>query len=229
MCHIGLLFPHNGPVFHKCPRLISKDLIAPRHQSGDIGNTAAFIGINEKAASLGAKYRPDTREIRTEYRQLGWLVSTASGQARHPVGPILAGLPQANGHGDDPGIDGGLPVIRRKMFHPGDNSFGMVLAAVPQDGAECLPLTLLVFLVWWLAITSVGFGLFAQPPNPTVVVTLALEAIAVFSAIFIILEMYRPIQGSVEHCADPNSGRAECDGMLKHADSWYWHRQMSGV
>jgi hypothetical protein len=88
-CHIGLLFPHNGPVFHKCPRLISKDLIAPRHQSGDIGNTAAFIGINEKAASLAAKYRPDTREIRTEYRQLGWLVSTASGQARHPVGPIL--------------------------------------------------------------------------------------------------------------------------------------------
>jgi hypothetical protein len=102
----------------------------------------------------------------------------------------------------------------------------LLFRQMEQNG---LPLTLLVFLVWWLAITSVGFGLFAQPPNPTVVVTLALEAIAVFSAIFIILEMYRPIQRSVEHCADPNSGRAECDGMLKHADSWYWHRQMSGV
>jgi hypothetical protein len=93
----------------------------------------------------------------------------------------------------------------------------LLFRKMEQNG---LPLTLLVFLVWWLAITSVGFGLFAQPPNPTVVVTLALEAIAVFSAIFIILEMYRPIQRSVEHCADPNSGRAECDGMLKHADSW---------
>jgi len=36
------------------------------------------------------------------------------------------GLPQANGHGDDRGFDGGLPVIRRKMFHLGHNSFGMV-------------------------------------------------------------------------------------------------------
>src|ERR1700722_8775422 len=103
------------------------------------------------------------------------------------------------------------------------------MAAVPQDGAE------------WPSTDAPGVpGLvvghhicrlwsFRQPPNPTVVVTLALEAIAVFSAIFIILEMYRPIQRSVEHCAEPNSGRAECDGMLKHADSWYWHRQMSGV
>jgi hypothetical protein len=27
-------FPHNAPIFHSCPRLRSKDLIAPRHQSG---------------------------------------------------------------------------------------------------------------------------------------------------------------------------------------------------
>jgi hypothetical protein len=26
----------------------SKDLIAPRHQSGDVRNTSAFIGMNEK-------------------------------------------------------------------------------------------------------------------------------------------------------------------------------------
>jgi hypothetical protein len=39
-CHIGLLFPHDGPIFRECPRPISKDLIAPRHQSGIFGNTS---------------------------------------------------------------------------------------------------------------------------------------------------------------------------------------------
>jgi len=68
------------------------------------------------------------------------------------------------------------------------------MAAVPQDGADAVPLPLLVVLVWWLAAIFVGFGLFA-PPNPTVVVTLALAAIAVSSAIFIILEMYTPFSG----------------------------------
>jgi hypothetical protein len=42
-CHIGLLFPHDGPIFRECPRVISKDLIAPRHQSGIFGNISEFI------------------------------------------------------------------------------------------------------------------------------------------------------------------------------------------
>jgi hypothetical protein len=45
-CHIGLLFPHNGPVFQKCPRLISTDLIASGHQRGSVGNRSEFVGMN---------------------------------------------------------------------------------------------------------------------------------------------------------------------------------------
>ena len=42
--HIRLLFPDNDPVFHKCPRLNSKDLIASRHQEGNLGKPKVFNG-----------------------------------------------------------------------------------------------------------------------------------------------------------------------------------------
>jgi hypothetical protein len=57
-----------------------------------------------------------------------------------------------------------------------------------------VPFPLLVILVSWLAAIFVSFGLFA-PPKSTVVVTLALGALAVSSAIFIIMEMYAPFRG----------------------------------
>jgi hypothetical protein len=52
----------------------------------------------------------------------------------------------------------------------------------------------LVVLILWLAAIFAGFGLFA-PFNLTVIATLALSALAVSSAIFIILEMYAPFSG----------------------------------
>jgi hypothetical protein len=59
---------------------------------------------------------------------------------------------------------------------------------------QAIPILLLVVLAIWVAAIYVSFGLFA-PPNATVVVTLALSALAVCSAIFIILEMYTPFRG----------------------------------
>jgi hypothetical protein len=51
-----------------------------------------------------------------------------------------------------------------------------------------------VIVVSWLAAIFASFGLFA-PTNATVVVTLALGAMAVSSAILLILEMYTPFSG----------------------------------
>ena len=67
---------------------------------------------------------------------------------------------------------------------------------------NAVPLPLLVVLVSWLAAIFIGFGLFA-PPNPTVIVTLALGALAVSSAIFIILEMYTPFTGVLQITPTP--------------------------
>jgi len=57
-----------------------------------------------------------------------------------------------------------------------------------------MSIPLLVVLVAWLVAIFVGFGLFA-PPNPTVIVTLMICALAVSAAIFIIMEMYTPFSG----------------------------------
>jgi Protein of unknown function (DUF4239) len=59
---------------------------------------------------------------------------------------------------------------------------------------NAVPLPLLVVLVAWLAAIFLSFGLFAAP-NATTVATLALSALAVSAALFIILEMYTPFSG----------------------------------
>ena len=59
---------------------------------------------------------------------------------------------------------------------------------------NAVPLPLLVALVAWLAAIFLSFGLFAAP-NTTTVATLAVSALAVSAAIFLILEMYTPFSG----------------------------------
>jgi hypothetical protein len=65
-----------------------------------------------------------------------------------------------------------------------------------------MSIPLLVVLVAWLIAIFVGFGLFA-PPNPTVIVTLAICALAVSAAIFIIMEMYTPFSGVMKISSAP--------------------------
>jgi hypothetical protein len=70
-----------------------------------------------------------------------------------------------------------------------------------QSGAS-LSIPLLVLLIFWFTITFVGFGLFS-PPNATVIVALALCAMAVSGAVFVTLEMYRPFEGIVQLSSTP--------------------------
>ena len=55
---------------------------------------------------------------------------------------------------------------------------------------------LLVIIVFWMTINFVSFGLFA-PRNATVIVVLLMCAFAVSGAIFLILEMYKPLGGLI--------------------------------
>jgi hypothetical protein len=59
---------------------------------------------------------------------------------------------------------------------------------------NAVPLPLLVVLVAWMAAIFLSFGLFAAP-NFTTVATLAVSALAVSAAIFLIMEMYTPFSG----------------------------------
>jgi len=61
---------------------------------------------------------------------------------------------------------------------------------------------LLVVLVLWLTIIFVSFGLFA-PPNATVIASLAVSALSVSGAVFLILEMYSPYAGLIQISSAP--------------------------
>jgi hypothetical protein len=76
-------------------------------------------------------------------------------------------------------------------------TLGQIRWLMYEQTGSSLSMPLLVLLIFWFTITFVGFGLFS-PPNPTVVVALALCSLAVSGAIFVMLEMYTPFQGLVQ-------------------------------
>ena len=69
-----------------------------------------------------------------------------------------------------------------------------------QKGSS-IPTPFLVVMVCWLTLILGSFGLFA-PPNATVFMTLLVCALAVSSAIFLILELDRPFDGIIQVSSD---------------------------
>jgi hypothetical protein len=65
-----------------------------------------------------------------------------------------------------------------------------------------IPTTFLVVLVSWLTLILASFGLVA-PPRPAVVITLLICALVVSSAVFLILELDRPLEGMLQISSDP--------------------------
>jgi len=68
-----------------------------------------------------------------------------------------------------------------------------------QKGSS-LSMTLLVVVVFWLAVNFVSFGLFAKP-NVTATVALLVAAVSVAGAILLILELDQPYSGLI-HISD---------------------------
>ena len=70
----------------------------------------------------------------------------------------------------------------------------LLLMAGQQD---TLPTSFLALLIFWLTGLFISFGLFA-PRNGTVLVVLLICALSVSSAIFLVLEMDRPLDGFIK-------------------------------
>ncbi len=73
-----------------------------------------------------------------------------------------------------------------------------------QKGSS-IPTPFLVVMVCWLTLILGSFGLFA-PPNATVFITLLVCALAVSSAVFLILELDRPFDGMIQISSAPLRG-----------------------
>jgi hypothetical protein len=70
-----------------------------------------------------------------------------------------------------------------------------------QKGSS-IPTPFLVVMVAWLTLILASFSLFA-PPNSTVFITLLVCALAVSSAIFLIMELDRPFDGMIQISSAP--------------------------
>jgi hypothetical protein len=66
-----------------------------------------------------------------------------------------------------------------------------------EEQQNVLPSIFLIFLIFWLVVLFLSFGLFA-PRNATVLVLLFFCALSVSSAIFLVLEMGRPLDGVIK-------------------------------
>ena len=71
-----------------------------------------------------------------------------------------------------------------------------------EEGQNELPNTFLVVLVLWLTLLFVSFGLFA-PRNAMSVIVLFICACSMSAAIFLVLEMNRPLDGYIKVSSAP--------------------------
>ena len=71
-----------------------------------------------------------------------------------------------------------------------------------DDQSKSIPFAFLVVMLFWLMIIFASFGLFA-PRNATVVGVLVLCALSVAGAVFLVLEMDRPLEGLIKVSPDP--------------------------
>lgn len=71
-----------------------------------------------------------------------------------------------------------------------------------EEAQTELPNSLLLILVFWLALLFVSFGLFA-PPNATALTVLGVGACAISAAIFLVLELNRPLDGMIKISSAP--------------------------
>jgi hypothetical protein len=65
-----------------------------------------------------------------------------------------------------------------------------------------LPFSLVLILVFWLTLIFVSFGLFA-PSNVTALTVLFLGACAISAAIFLVLDLDRPLEGFIKVSSNP--------------------------
>ena len=99
-----------------------------------------------------------------------------------------------------PQTDGQRQLLGQAQQVAGDMSQTRWL--LMEEAQSELPLPLLVILITWLTVFFVSFGLFA-PRNATVITVLFVSACSMSAAVFLILELNRPLDGFIKVSSAP--------------------------
>jgi len=150
-----------------------------------------------------AQYGPEAKPLR-EQLQRGLAASIENIWPRERTGVAdLTAYERANG----------LELLQAalRQLVPKDDAQGQLLTQARQLAADLsqtrwllieeaqsqLPIPFLIVLLFWLTMLFASFGLFA-PRNATVVTVLLVCACSVSAAIFLVLEMSRPLTGTIK-------------------------------
>ena len=174
---------------------------------------SSFDAMNAGIAQAGAKvmlldhiladYGPETKDAREQLRQtvastieriwpakntgLGGLRALESVDAAKTVQAKLRELTPKN--------DLQKSILAQALQISNDVLQTRLLLMAGQQ--DTLPTSFLALLIFWLTGLFISFGLFA-PRNGTVLVVLLICALSVSSAIFLVLEMDRPLDGFIK-------------------------------
>ena len=99
-----------------------------------------------------------------------------------------------------PQTEGQRPLLMQANQIAGDMAQTRWL--LMEEAQNELPLPLLVILICWLTIIFASFGLFS-PRNATVITLLFVCACSMAAAIFLILELNRPLDGFIKVSSAP--------------------------
>ncbi len=174
---------------------------------------SSFDAMNAGIAQTGAKvilvdhiladYGPETKEVRE--------------QLRHTVASMIERIwpDKKSGSGGLRALESvdAAKTLQAKLreLTPKNDLQKSLLAQVSQISTDVLqtrlllmegqqntlPSPFLVLLIFWLTGLFISFGLFA-PPNGLVLTVLLICALSVSSAIFLVLEMNRPLDGFIK-------------------------------
>ena len=155
-----------------------------------------------------ARYGPETKEIRAAMK-------SSVGRKIEQIWPREHGqLPQLDPAESPASMEALVAEIRKLMprddeqrrlqARAGDISESLLATRWLQvaDDSTSIPAVFLAILVLWLATIFASFCLFA-PRNATVVTVLLFCAMSVGSAVFLVLEMDRPLEGVIKVSSEP--------------------------
>ena len=174
---------------------------------------SSFDAVNAGIAQTGAKiilfdhiladYGPETKEVREQLRntvastieRIWPTKKTGSGGLRALESVDAAKTLQARLRELTPKNDLQKSLLAQASQIAGDVLQTRLLLVEQQQNE--LPSIFLVLLIFWLTGLFVSFGLFA-PRNGTVLAVLLICVLSVSSAIFLVLEMNRPLDGFIK-------------------------------
>jgi hypothetical protein len=177
-------------------------------QRGGVSQLAANVVVLDRTLAL---YGPETKPIRDLIRDsLDDLIRRTWPEARGAAGPPGAGLGGTEGRYEEvyeqiltlePKTDAARTLQAQALKIVAETGQMRLNLAAQQRGSS-IPTAFLIVMVFWLALILGSFGLFA-PGNPTAVLSLAVCALAVSSAVLLILELDHPFGGMIEVSSEP--------------------------